>query len=165
MEQIPPRTPAPQRLRDTLKRVIRGWVKGSGSASRPFHRHSKWKHMAKIPPPPVPPRMREMLKDYPAMIEEVQSGLNHIVGVMLDGHGGTPPFERAVWRLQDCLDRLADEANAEIARANASGDLEAGKRAEKRIDLIWRVRGNRPWHDRSDQSLWTYFKIYKAAFE
>jgi hypothetical protein len=121
--------------------------------------------MAKIPPPPVPPRMREMLKDYPEMIEDVQDELNYIVDVMLECDGGVPPFEHAVWRLQDTLGRFLDEAKGELARGNANGDLEAVKRAEKRIDLIWRVRGDRAWNDDGDQSLWSYFQNHRELFQ
>lgn len=107
-----------------------------------------------------------MLQDYPELLLEIQDGLNRIVNEMV-GHGNvTPPFERAIWRLEDTLERFIDEAQDELEAAQASGHQEAVERAEAKEDLMARIRLDRPWSgDRSDGGLWRYFQAHREAFE
>ena len=58
-----------------------------------------------IPPPPVPQRLREMLKDYPDLIERLQADLTYVANAK---RRGTPLFERAIWMLEGVNERFAD---------------------------------------------------------
>jgi hypothetical protein len=122
--------------------------------------------MANIPPPPVPPRLREMLKDYPALIQEVQDGLDSLVRKMVaEGAVSLPPFEEAVWYLEDTLDAFYSRAQKDLKAAEVGGDLPAIDRAKQKRYLMGRTRSDRPWNDEGDQSLWDYFRRYKEAFK
>jgi hypothetical protein len=109
--------------------------------------------------------MREMLKDYPEMIKEVQRDLEHIVSVMEGRSNATPPFERAVWTLQDALGHLYGLAEKEVQIAEAGGNPETIEKARHKRLRIGRTRSERPWDDEGDESLWDYFQSYRAAFE
>lgn len=39
-----------------------------------------------IPPPPVPQRLREMLKDYPDLIERLQADLTYVANAKRRGY-------------------------------------------------------------------------------
>jgi hypothetical protein len=122
--------------------------------------------MANLPPPPVPPRLREMLEDYPALIQEVQSGLDSLVRKMAaEGAISLPPFEEAVWYLEDTFSDLMVDADAAHEAAKANGDLRAAEWAAEKAQLMGRIRSERPWYDRSEQGLSSYFRTYRAAFE
>jgi hypothetical protein len=124
------------------------------------------KNMVKIPAPPVPPRLREMLKDYPALIQEVQDGLDSLVRKMAaEGAVSLPPFEEAVWYLEDTLDAFYSRAQEELDAAEVDGDLQAIDKAKAKRHLMGRTASDRPWNDEGDQSLWSYFRRYKAAFK
>lgn len=74
------------------------------------------------PSPPVPAKLHEMLKDYPEHIEQLQKAL---ISVSHGRQSYAPPFEAAVWLLEDCLTGFVAEARAELATAEASGDPKA----------------------------------------
>jgi hypothetical protein len=121
--------------------------------------------MANIPPPPVPPRLREMLKDYPELVQKIQDELDWIVGEMVGRSNVTHPYERAVWRLEDSLEDLYIRARRELEAIELGGDLQAIERAKQKLHLIGRIGSDRPWHDDGDESLWSYFENHKEAFE
>lgn len=81
------------------------------------------------PVPPVPAKLLELLKDYPDHIEQLQKALNSIKNRRIKS---TPPFEAAVWELEDCLSAFKIEARAEIEAAVASGDPQAIERAKEK---------------------------------
>lgn len=85
-----------------------------------------------LPPPPVPAKLREMLKDHPRHIEELQKALNSVNGRMKS----VPPFEAAVWALEDCLSGFISEARAELAAAEASADPQVIGRATEKERLM-----------------------------
>jgi hypothetical protein len=118
--------------------------------------------MPNIPLPPVPQFLRETLKDYPELIQQLQDGLNRIVNVMADRISGTPPFERAIWRLEDTLSAMYEKARDELDAAEQSGDSQAIHRAKIKDDAVseaYHVGG-------SDlDELRNYFETYKGAFE
>lgn len=107
-----------------------------------------------------------MLQDYPELLLEIQDGLNRIVNEMV-GHGNvTPPFERAIWRLDDTLERLADKARDELKAAEANDVPEVIEQARKKEFSIGRASSYSPWTDlHGEQGLWEYFRIYREAFE
>jgi hypothetical protein len=121
--------------------------------------------MASLPPPPVPPRLREMLEDYPEWVEEIQGGLIRIVDDMLAGANSVTPFERAVWRLEDTLGHFMVQADAAAETAKAEGDSILGAQAERRAHVLGCILSDRPWYDRGERGLWNYFQAYKAVFK
>jgi hypothetical protein len=72
-----------------------------------------------------------MLKDYQDLVRRLQDELNHAVQ-----HPSkvTPPFEGAIWMLEDELSSFVSEAREELNAAKVSGDPEAIEKA-KRKDL------------------------------
>jgi hypothetical protein len=77
--------------------------------------------MSQSPPPPVPQGLREMLKDYPDHIQELQKSLNRVI---TKPSKSTPPFEVAIWELERTLETFIDEAREELKAAEASGESE-----------------------------------------
>jgi hypothetical protein len=110
----------------------------------------------KLPPPPVPQRLREMLKDYPEHIQTLQEDLIAVA----QKRSPTPPFERAVWMLEDALSSFISEARAELHAAEASGDAAAIERAKAKELLMLHARSLHGLHD-----LFDYFQANKEAFE
>lgn len=113
-----------------------------------------------VPPPPVPAKLREMLKDYPEHIERLQAALNTVVE---KPSKAAPPFEVAIWVLEGGLETFISEARDELDTANAGDDSEAMSLAEGKLRLMFRARsgngGMKGMHD-----LWEYFEKNKAAF-
>ncbi|HEX7642728.1 MAG TPA: hypothetical protein VF472_11035 [Burkholderiaceae bacterium] len=112
-----------------------------------------------IPEPPVPAELRERLKDYPHIIQEIQDELNKLVS---KEHYGTPPFEEATWILQGVLGRYADQARRETRAAEASGDMQAIEAAKQKRLLLGTAR-NEFWV--GDDALWEYFQTNKELFK
>lgn len=86
-----------------------------------------------FPSPRVPAKLREMLKDYPEHIEQLQKAL---ISVSHGRQSYAPPFEAAVWLLEDCLTSFVAEARAELATAEASGDPKAIAQSQKKEKLM-----------------------------
>lgn len=84
-------------------------------------------------PPPLPAKLLELLKDYPEHIEQLQKAINSIGNRRIKS---IPPFEAAVWLLEDCLSAFKSEARAEIDAAVASGDPQAIERAKEKERLM-----------------------------
>lgn len=87
--------------------------------------------------PPVPANLREMLKDYPELIERLREAL---ISVNTRSTGSLPPFEDAVWKLEDCLDSFINDAQAELTAAKASGDAELISATDGKFKLMFRAR-------------------------
>ncbi|WP_223202856.1 hypothetical protein [Stenotrophomonas sp. 169] len=85
------------------------------------------------PYPPVPAKLREMLKDYPEHIEQLQKALNSVKDRRIKS---TPPFEAAVWLLEDYLSSFKSEARVELDAAEASGNPQAIERAKEKEQLM-----------------------------
>lgn len=116
--------------------------------------------MPKLPPPPVPQRLREMFKDYPRHIDRLQEVLNYVAETSSAGVG---PFDRAIWVLESRLGTFVDEARSELQTAEASGDAEAIARAKAKDLLMGRARSKGRWI--ADDALCEYFQTNKEAFE
>jgi hypothetical protein len=84
-------------------------------------------------PPPVPQKLREMLKEYPELIERLQESLNKVI---TDPVKSEPPFEVAIWRLEGTLSSFLAEARKELEVAKAIGDPEAIERADQKERLM-----------------------------
>lgn len=113
-----------------------------------------------VPPPPVPARLREMLKDYPGHIERLQEVLNTVVE---KPSKATPPFEVAIWVLEGGLETFIFEARDELKVAELSGDPLAIAAAQEKWKLMRMARsGGGGMLDISD--LAEYFERPKDRF-
>jgi hypothetical protein len=117
--------------------------------------------MSQLPMPPVPQGLREMLKDYPEHIQELQKSLNRVI---TKPSKSTPAFEVAIWELEGTLGAFISEAREELKTAEASGDQEAIARTKEKERLMERARSsNIGMKDLNE--LWGYFETQKAAFK
>ena len=105
------------------------------------------------PCPPVPAKLREILKDYPDHIEELQRALNSVKDRRIKS---TPPFEAAVWALEDKLEGFIREARIELADAEASGDPKAITQAREKEKLMFSASFKRHWL--GDESIHAFFE-------
>ncbi|MFA1261874.1 MULTISPECIES: hypothetical protein [Xanthomonas] len=82
----------------------------------------------KLLPPPVPQSLRELLADYPELIQSLQE--------VLDAYIKKPyilmPLEGAIWALEGRIGSFMSEAREELEAAYASGDPAAIEKAEKK---------------------------------
>ncbi|WP_237051738.1 hypothetical protein [Lysobacter antibioticus] len=112
-----------------------------------------------LPPPPVPERLREMLKDHPDHIERLQEVLNQVA---YDGRVLLMPFDQAIWALEGRLETFIHEAKADLEAAQVDEDAQAIELARAKEDLMFRARssngGMKGLHD-----LWNYFKENEDA--
>lgn len=92
--------------------------------------------MPSLPLPPVPQGLRDLLKEYPEHIQILQDDLIEVA----NKKSPTPPFERAVWALEDALSAFISEARNELKAAQAMGDEEAIERAEAKERLMSKGR-------------------------
>lgn len=86
------------------------------------------------PQPPIPQRILQLLQDYPSLIKRLQESLDEVVTKPIKT---TPPFEVAMWALEDTLGGFLTEARKELAIAKGQGDHEKERLAEKKIDLLF----------------------------
>ncbi len=115
--------------------------------------------MPSLPPPPVPQRLREMLAEYPGHIQILQDDLIEVA----NKKSPTPPFERAVWTLEDALIGFVSEAKKELKDAQVTGDAEASAKAEAKEQLMSRAAWKHIWL--TDEALWEYFQKSKDALK
>lgn len=108
-----------------------------------------------LPQPPIPRRLRELLKDYPGHLEQIQDDLNHVI---LDHAKSIPMFEQAHWILEGRTSAFIREAVAELEIAQASGDAQAVAIAEAKASLMRRAAdpngGLKGLHE-----LWDFFQL------
>ncbi|MDM0086970.1 MULTISPECIES: hypothetical protein [unclassified Variovorax] len=114
------------------------------------------KHL-NFPPPPVPRTVRELLKDYPELIEELQDGLtkSHY------GPLGALNFDSAIWLLKDMLGGDLVDAHEQSDQAKARGDQETVRRADEKAMAIAMARLDAS----GDGDLSSYFKTYEKDFQ
>ena len=105
--------------------------------------------------PPVPAKLREMLKDYPEHIERLQEARNSVEHRRIKSD---PPFETAVWLLEDCLDGFISEARIHLAAVEASCEARSIAKADEKFKLMFRARsgngGMKGLHE-----LYEYFQV------
>lgn len=113
--------------------------------------------MPKLPPPPIPQKLREMLKDYPEHIERLQE--------RLDAYVQRPAypmlFDGAIWAIEGRLETFMSEARKELEVAEASGDAIAIAKAKAKDFVMGSAHLNTP----AMPDLRAYFETYKGAFE
>jgi hypothetical protein len=120
--------------------------------SNPHGSDEKVKVMT-LPSPPVPTKLREMFKDYPGHIEQLQEALNSVKDRRIKS---TPPFEAAAWALEDKLDGFIREARIELADAEATNDPQVIARAKEKEQLMFTASFKRHWL--GDESLHAFFE-------
>ncbi|MDR1075969.1 MAG: hypothetical protein LBL59_06650 [Xanthomonadaceae bacterium] len=117
--------------------------------------------MPTLPLPPVPQRLREMLKDYPKHLDRLQEVLNQSVQESMKGE--LIPFDMAIWALEDELGSFIDEARSELRAAEASGDVVAITAAEAKENLMSRAIWKHRWL--GDAEFRGYFEKNQGAFK
>jgi hypothetical protein len=90
-----------------------------------------------LPPPPIPRRLQELLKDYPGHLARIQEALNELV---VDHAKSIPLFEQAIWALEDQTTGFIREAQTELEAAQETGDADAIARAEVKEELMFSAR-------------------------
>jgi hypothetical protein len=124
------------------------------------HAKDRTRLMPQFSPPPVPQRLREMLKDYPKHLERLQEVLNHVIQT---SSAGVEPFDRAIWVLESRLGTFVSEAREEVQQAESDGEAIAIEQAKAKESLMSRARQKRHWI--ADDALWSYFQENKDKFE
>jgi hypothetical protein len=107
----------------------------------------------------MPQFLRETLKDYPELIQEIQDNINGIVAKYLERRWGVP-FNEVFEMLEDTLGADYSDAYEALKEAEQTGDSQAIYRAKIKYDAL--VVAGRP---RSLPELRNYFETYKRAFE
>ena len=105
-------------------------------------------------PPPVPAKLREMLKDYPEHIERLQEVLNR--SAERSRQIPLMPFDDAVSALKGRLGTFILEASGDLAAAEASGSPEDIANAHEKERLMLRTRLQSQWI--ADESMNSYFR-------
>ncbi|WP_394537603.1 hypothetical protein PRJ39_15930 [Lysobacter enzymogenes] len=118
--------------------------------------------MSKLPPPQVPPKLRELLSDYPGYVDRLQEVLDEFAVPKLR----LQPFDDALWALESRLDAFVQDARDELRDAEASGDASAiEKAAVKRRAMSLARSKNGGMRVELMDDLWNYFERNKEAFE
>ncbi|MEQ1511335.1 MAG: hypothetical protein ABL934_01505 [Lysobacteraceae bacterium] len=126
-----------------------------------LQRDQRIKDMPSLPSPPVPQRLREMLKDYPEHIDRIQTYLNDYLS---KPSKATPLFEQTIWALEGCLEMFIHEAQDELEAAQAIGEAEAIARANEKRKLMSFARSPNDGMSNLDE-IWDYFEKHKAALK
>ncbi len=90
-----------------------------------------------LPIPPIPQRLRELLKDYPEHLAQIQEDLNDLV---LNHAKSIPLFEQVIWDLEGRTSAFIREAQVELEAAQEAGDADAIARAEVKEELMFSAR-------------------------
>ena len=116
-----------------------------------------------VPPPPIPQRLRELLKDYPEHLARIQEDLNDLV---LNHAKSIPLFGQAIWDLEGRTSAFIREAQAELEAAQEAGDAAAIARAEAKAKLMRRSgNSNDGLKLFFMDDLWDYFEANKETFK
>lgn len=114
-----------------------------------------------LPSPPIPQRLRELLKDYPGHLARIQEVLNRVA---MDHAKSIPLFEQAIWALEGRTSAFIREAQAELEAAQAAGDVEEIALAETKASLMRRAAdpnsGLKGLHE-----LWDFFQLHKELLK
>lgn len=94
-------------------------------------------------PPPVPQPLREMLSDYPELIERLQEVLS--LSAARSRRAPLMPLDDAIDSLENRLEKFASDAMGELRAAESSGDSDRIRRATEKENLLSRARHKRLW--------------------
>jgi hypothetical protein len=98
--------------------------------------------MAAILSSPVPQTLREIFRDHPELIQEIQDGLNRLID---KPYQGTPIFEQAVWVLEDTLGQFVARARNDLSAAEQSGNAADIEKAKAKQALVFKARPKQVW--------------------
>jgi hypothetical protein len=107
----------------------------------------------------MPQFLRETLKDYPELIQEIQDNINGIVAKYLERKWGVP-FNEVFEMLEDTLGADYSDAYEALKEAEQTGDSQAIYRAKIKADAVSSAR-----HLWDLEDLREYFQTYKGALE
>lgn len=105
-------------------------------------------------PPPVPQPLREILSEYPELIERLQEVLN--LSAARSRRAPLMPLDDAIDSLENRLEKFASEAMDELRAAESSGDSDRIRRATVKERLLSRARHKRLWI--RDVEFYKYFE-------
>lgn len=114
--------------------------------------------MRKLTPPTVPAQLREILKDYPAYIEHLQTVLDDFA----EPKPEVQPLDEAIWALQNRLDSYLQHAIRRLETAQADGNPWAIEEASHLRSTMGRALLS---FDSDPEGLGNYFKVHREAFE
>jgi hypothetical protein len=114
-----------------------------------------------LPAPPIPQRLRDLLKDYPEHLVRIQEVLNRVV---LDHAKSIPLFEQALWALEGRTDAFIREAQAELEDAQEAGDAEAIALAEAKTSLMRRAANPNGGLKRLHE-LWDFSQLHRELLK
>lgn len=118
--------------------------------------------MSRLPAPEVPPKLRELLSDYPEYVARLQEALNEFAVPKLR----LQPFDDALWALEDILSGFVSEATAELRAARDGGDPERVARANAKRELMFLAYSkNGGMRVGLMDDLWNYFEKNRDMFE
>lgn len=115
--------------------------------------------MPKLPAPPVPQKLRELLEDYPECILQLQELLSEFS----KPKPRVQPSDEALWLLQDQLASFLFEAKDELTAAEASRDLAAIEKARQKKAVMLHAQARAQWI--TDKWFWNFFQENKEAFK
>ena len=114
--------------------------------------------MSNLTHPPIPKRLREVLKDYPEYLEQLQRDLNDFAE---HAEQGPQLFENAAWALELTLEGFMSDALKERSAAEASGDVELIARKKEKARVMIVASAKRTWL--GDESFGSYFHVNRDA--
>lgn len=114
---------------------------------------------ADLPPIPIPPRLLDLLREYPDSIKEIRDRLDRY----LKDPDGLQPLDHAIWALEDKLDTLISKAQSEVERAKTSGDAEALANAKAKVSVMFSAYSKNDGL-RDLGSIVDYFSKYEKTF-
>ena len=88
---------------------------------------------ANLPPIPIPPRLLDLLKEYPELIQDIRNTLD----IYMKKPNILQPLDGALWLLEDTLSAFISRARDEVDRAEASGDAEAIVKAKAKVSIMF----------------------------
>ena len=88
-----------------------------------------------LPPIPIPPRVLELLEDYPELVAEIRGVFDRYI----ERPNLVQPLDGALWLLEDTLDAFVSRAKGEADRAEASGDASAIAAATAKVRIMFQA--------------------------
>lgn len=108
--------------------------------------------------PPFPARLREMLKDYPDHIADLQ----RLIASFAEKPTPWSRYEELIWAFEDSASSFFQDAGAELKVAKESGDVELILKADAKEKQMGRIVLQKPWL--GDAEFRDYFRC-KALLE
>ena len=114
---------------------------------------------ADLPPIPIPPRLPELLKDYPELLNEIRQTLDSYLRRPMY----TQPLDGALWALEGRLSTFISRARTEVRHAETSDDAEALAKAEAKLSIMFRARSSNGGL-KDTKNICDYFRDHEGTF-